>query len=142
MGSVSFPRQHHRVYTMVMALVLGDLHIPHRMPDIPPKFKKLLVSMASWSDWCLSPAVHCCSTLTSPSPSLHGPSYQYDGREKFVHVICVGNCCTKEMYEFLRGLGKEIHIVRGDFDEVRQEHAQRPVVDASSREAKRSGLLL
>lgn len=27
---------------MVLVLVLGDLHIPHRIHDLPPKFKKLL----------------------------------------------------------------------------------------------------
>eukprot|EP00245_Coleochaete_scutata_P006274 TRINITY_DN2055_c0_g2_i1.p1 TRINITY_DN2055_c0_g2~~TRINITY_DN2055_c0_g2_i1.p1 ORF type:complete len:191 (-),score=47.06 TRINITY_DN2055_c0_g2_i1:382-954(-) len=28
---------------MVLALALGDLHIPHRAPDLPPKFKSMLV---------------------------------------------------------------------------------------------------
>ncbi|KAI9345141.1 Metallo-dependent phosphatase-like protein [Zopfochytrium polystomum] len=28
---------------MVLLLILGDLHIPHRAIDLPPKFKKLLV---------------------------------------------------------------------------------------------------
>ena len=27
---------------MVLVLCLGDLHIPHRVPDLPPKFKELL----------------------------------------------------------------------------------------------------
>ena len=28
---------------MVLVLVIGDLHIPHRIHDLPAKFKKLLV---------------------------------------------------------------------------------------------------
>ena len=28
---------------MVLVLVIGDLYIPHRTPDLPAKFKKLLV---------------------------------------------------------------------------------------------------
>jgi len=31
------------VGNMVLILVVGDLHIPHRSHDLPPKFKKLLV---------------------------------------------------------------------------------------------------
>lgn len=29
---------------MVLVLVIGDLHIPYRVHDLPAKFKKLLVS--------------------------------------------------------------------------------------------------
>jgi vacuolar protein sorting-associated protein 29 len=29
---------------MVLVLVIGDLHIPYRIHDLPAKFKKLLVS--------------------------------------------------------------------------------------------------
>jgi vacuolar protein sorting-associated protein 29 len=28
---------------MVLVLALGDLHIPHRAPDLPAKFKSMLV---------------------------------------------------------------------------------------------------
>ncbi|PPD66529.1 hypothetical protein GOBAR_DD36593 [Gossypium barbadense] len=28
---------------MVLVLALGDLHIPHRAADLPPKFKSMLV---------------------------------------------------------------------------------------------------
>jgi len=31
---------------MVLVLVIGDLHIPYRIHDLPAKFKKLLVSGA------------------------------------------------------------------------------------------------
>jgi hypothetical protein len=29
---------------MVLVLIIGDLHIPDRVSDLPPKFKRLLVS--------------------------------------------------------------------------------------------------
>lgn len=32
-----------RLREMVLVLALGDLHIPHRAPDLPPKFKSMLV---------------------------------------------------------------------------------------------------
>ena len=28
---------------MVLVLALGDLHVPHRAPDLPAKFKSMLV---------------------------------------------------------------------------------------------------
>ncbi|KAL9294211.1 putative phosphodiesterase metallo-dependent phosphatase [Arabidopsis thaliana] len=28
---------------MVLVLALGDLHVPHRAADLPPKFKSMLV---------------------------------------------------------------------------------------------------
>lgn len=38
---------------------------------------------------------------------------------KIQHVLCTGNLCTKEMYEFLKSIANDVHVVRGDFDEVR-----------------------
>lgn len=37
---------------------------------------------------------------------------------KIQHVLCTGNLCTKEMYEFLKSIANDVHVVRGDFDEV------------------------
>jgi hypothetical protein len=34
---------------MVLVLVIGDMHIPHRATTVPPEFKKLLVSGKSGS---------------------------------------------------------------------------------------------
>jgi hypothetical protein len=36
-------RQLHQEFTMVLVLIIGDLHIPMRCHDLPAKFKKLLV---------------------------------------------------------------------------------------------------
>ncbi|XP_042210613.1 vacuolar protein sorting-associated protein 29-like [Homarus americanus] len=66
----------------MLVLVLGDLHIPHRVGSLPAKFKKLLVP----------------------------------GRIQ--HILCTGNLCTKESYDYLKTLAADVHVVRGDFDET------------------------
>ena len=68
---------------MVLVLCIGDLHIPHRVADLPAKFKSLLVPgkiqhVLCTGDLCvreahdylraLAPDVHVCLLYTSPSP--------------------------------------------------------------------------
>ncbi|WFD34552.1 Vacuolar protein sorting-associated protein 29 [Malassezia cuniculi] len=36
---------------------------------------------------------------------------------KIQQVICTGNVCDKETYDYLRSLANEVHIVRGDYDD-------------------------
>ncbi|XP_033627753.1 vacuolar protein sorting-associated protein 29 isoform X2 [Asterias rubens] len=36
---------------------------------------------------------------------------------KIQHILCTGNLCTKESYDYLKTLASDVHIVRGDFDE-------------------------
>lgn len=67
---------------MVLVLVIGDLHIPHRVHDLPAKFKKLLVP------------------------------------GKIQQILCTGNVCDKETYEYLRTISPDVNIVKGDYDEV------------------------
>ena len=67
---------------MVLVLVIGDLHIPHRTHDLPSKFKKLLVP------------------------------------GKIQQILCTGNVCDKETYEWIRTIAPEVHVVKGDYDEV------------------------
>ncbi|GAB6028595.1 Vacuolar protein sorting-associated protein 29 [Chamberlinius hualienensis] len=33
------------------------------------------------------------------------------------HILCTGNMCTKESFEYLRTLASDVHVVKGDFDE-------------------------
>lgn len=66
---------------MVLVLVIGDLHIPHRIHDLPSKFKKLLVP------------------------------------GKIQQILCTGNICDKETYDYLRTIAPDIHVVKGDYDE-------------------------
>jgi len=37
---------------------------------------------------------------------------------KIQHILCTGNLCTKESVDYLKTLASDVHIVRGDFDEV------------------------
>ncbi|WFD05511.1 Vacuolar protein sorting-associated protein 29 [Malassezia vespertilionis] len=37
---------------------------------------------------------------------------------KIEQVICTGNICDKPTFDFLRALSSELHVVRGDYDEV------------------------
>lgn len=74
---------------MVLVLVIGDLHIPHRTYDLPSKFKKLLVP------------------------------------GKIQQILCTGNVCDKETYEWFRTISPDVHVVKGDYDEVRAESCPR-----------------
>lgn len=75
---------------MVLVLVIGDLHIPHRIHDLPSKFKKLLVP------------------------------------GKIQQILCTGNVCDRETYEYLRTVAADVHVVRGDYDEVRYLYILEP----------------
>ncbi|KAJ6565718.1 Metallo-dependent phosphatase-like protein [Mycena sp. CBHHK59/15] len=66
---------------MVLVLIIGDLHIPHRTHDLPSKFKKLLVP------------------------------------GKIQQILCTGNVCDKETYEYLRTISPDVNVVKGDYDE-------------------------
>jgi len=33
------------------------------------------------------------------------------------HILCTGNLCTKESFDYLKTLAADVHVVRGDFDE-------------------------
>lgn len=37
---------------------------------------------------------------------------------KIQHILCTGNLCTKESFDYLKTLASDVHVVRGDFDEV------------------------
>ncbi|KIY51035.1 Metallo-dependent phosphatase [Fistulina hepatica ATCC 64428] len=67
---------------MVLVLIIGDLHIPHRVHDLPMKFKKLLVP------------------------------------GKIQQILCTGNVCDKETYDYLRTISPDVHVARGDYDET------------------------
>ena len=41
---------------------------------------------------------------------------------KIQHILCTGNLCTKETYDYLKTLAADVHVVRGDFDEVLKIH--------------------
>lgn len=41
---------------------------------------------------------------------------------KIQHILCTGNLCTKETFDYLRSVANDVHIVRGDFDEVGHQY--------------------
>ncbi|XP_063000261.1 vacuolar protein sorting-associated protein 29-like, partial [Elgaria multicarinata webbii] len=53
---------------------------------------------------------HRCNSLPAKFKKLLVPG-------KIQHILCTGNLCTKESYEYLRTLAGDVHVVRGDFDE-------------------------
>lgn len=34
------------------------------------------------------------------------------------HILVTGNLCTKESYDYLKSLAGDVHVVKGDFDDV------------------------
>ncbi|KAK9918160.1 hypothetical protein WJX75_001805 [Coccomyxa subellipsoidea] len=84
---------------MVLVLCIGDLHIPHRATDIPPKFKTLLVP------------------------------------GKIHHILCPGNLCTREVYDYLKTVCTDIHITRGNFDEAAAKYPEDEVSPWGNNEA-------
>uniref|UniRef100_A0A8D0CE32 Vacuolar protein sorting-associated protein 29 n=1 Tax=Salvator merianae TaxID=96440 RepID=A0A8D0CE32_SALMN len=53
---------------------------------------------------------HRCNGLPAKFKKLLVPG-------KIQHILCTGNLCTKESYDYLRTLAGDVHVVRGDFDE-------------------------
>ena len=80
-----------------LVLLIGDMHVPHRANSIPPKFKKLLVRATI--------VIILIMTMR-----------QVPG--KIQHIICTGNLTSKDMHEYLKTLASDVHVVKGDFDEV------------------------
>lgn len=55
---------------------------------------------------------HRCSSLPAKFKKLLVPG-------RIHHILCTGNLCTKESFDYLKTLANDVHIVRGDFDEVK-----------------------
>jgi vacuolar protein sorting-associated protein 29 len=36
---------------------------------------------------------------------------------KIQHILCTGNLCNKDSFDYLKTLASDVHIVRGDFDD-------------------------
>ncbi|XP_065324061.1 vacuolar protein sorting-associated protein 29-like [Gordionus sp. m RMFG-2023] len=36
---------------------------------------------------------------------------------KIQHILCTGNLCTQDTFNYLKTLANDVHVVRGDFDE-------------------------
>ncbi|GER34416.1 vacuolar protein sorting-associated protein [Striga asiatica] len=79
---------------MVLVLALGDLHIPHRAPDLPAKFKSMLVPGKIQH-------IICPGNLCT----------------KFFHLEFCSYQCYMEVYDYLRTVCPDLHITRGEYDE-------------------------
>jgi len=61
---------------MVLVLALGDLHIPHRAPDLPAKFKSMLVPgkiqhIICTGNLCIKVTLTFLAAPTRPGPAGH-----------------------------------------------------------------------
>uniref|UniRef100_A0A8C8AMX3 Vacuolar protein sorting-associated protein 29 n=1 Tax=Otus sunia TaxID=257818 RepID=A0A8C8AMX3_9STRI len=54
---------------------------------------------------------HRCSGLPVEFKKLLVPG-------KIHHILCTGNLCTKESYDYLRTLAGDVHVVRGDSESL------------------------
>ena len=50
-----------------------------------------------------------------------GRRYNADNKVpgKIGQIICTGNVSDKETYDYLRTIAPDVHVVRGEFDQVR-----------------------
>jgi vacuolar protein sorting-associated protein 29 len=39
------------------------------------------------------------------------------------HILCTGNLSNKETFDYLKTLANDVHVVRGDFDDVMINHS-------------------
>ncbi|XP_035196860.1 vacuolar protein sorting-associated protein 29-like [Oxyura jamaicensis] len=54
---------------------------------------------------------HRCSGLPVKFKNLLVPG-------KIQHILCTGNLCTQESYDYLRTLAGDVHVVRGDSESL------------------------
>uniref|UniRef100_A0A9J2PCB6 Vacuolar protein sorting-associated protein 29 n=1 Tax=Ascaris lumbricoides TaxID=6252 RepID=A0A9J2PCB6_ASCLU len=64
---------------------------------------------------------HRCHNVSAKFRKLLVPN-------KMQHVICTGNLCTKETLDYLRSLASDVHVVRGDFDDVSANYPDTKVI--------------
>lgn len=119
---------------MVLVLIIGDVHIPHRANVLPAKFKKLLVR--SRFVVCAR-ATHACCASQVPG--------------KISHIISTGNLCCKvrrrvstmiffsrffvqrkrgaqEVFDYLKTIANDVHVVKGEFDDATLNYPENKVV--------------
>ncbi|KAF5933569.1 hypothetical protein HYC85_029740 [Camellia sinensis] len=119
---------------MVLVLAIGDLHIPHRAPDLPPKFKSMLVPgkiqhIICTGNLCIK-EVH--DYLKSLRPGLHITRGEYDEDARYPETK------TLTIGQFKLGLchGHQYMPIRSHFQECQtllcESHAPVPWGDLDS----------
>lgn len=105
---------------MVLVLCIGDLHLPHRAADLPPKFKSLLVP--GKISHVLCPGNLCtdvrrngtCSPLQHRIQHCAAPMCSRGaGHADFPHPIQP----SQAAYDYLRSVCSDVTVTQGDFDE-------------------------
>lgn len=38
--------------------------------------------------------------------------------DKIQYALCTGNLCNRETFDYLKTISSDVHVVRGEFDEV------------------------
>lgn len=96
-----------------LILVIGDLHIPDRALDIPPKVNSVCTrgSFARTRMHAREPWGFNSLRLTT---SLQFKKLLAPG--KIAQTLCLGNLTDKPTYEYLRSVSPDLKIVKGRFD--------------------------
>ncbi|MBA0805697.1 hypothetical protein Gohar_005189 [Gossypium harknessii] len=96
---------------MVLVLAIGDLHIPHRAPDLPPKFKSMLVPGKIQHIICTG---NLCIKI-GYNVSLVFPFLQVP--QTASKVILLHGFYDQEVHDYFKTLCPDLHITRGEYDE-------------------------
>ena len=104
----------------MLVLVLGDLHIPHRSAALPNKFKKLLVPGRIQHILCTGNGLILFERFLFWR-------FIFPWICLLTHFLS-GNLCTKESFDYLKTLAADVHVVRGDFDDILSGWPEQKVV--------------
>lgn len=64
---------------------------------------------------------HRCHNLPNKFKKLLTPG-------RIHHILCTGNLCTRESFDYLKTLASDVHVVKGDFDEQGLNYPEQKVV--------------
>ncbi|KAG8907340.1 Vacuolar protein sorting-associated protein 29 [Tulasnella sp. 403] len=100
---------------------LNEEHV--RELDVPIDLAKV-----TWLDFCDEDGILALMTDSGPQHSeqrIHLLTHDLPAKfkkllvpGKIQQVLCTGNVCDKETYEYLRTISADVHVVRGDYDET------------------------
>ena len=126
---------------MVLVLCIGDLHIPHRATDLPPKFKALVVPGKISHILCPG---NLCTEVRPPRAAKHGRragklaggragagagstvwvAANLPCRAPLTAGLALSNtpvahlfACLQGVYDYLRSVCSDVTVTQGDFDE-------------------------
>ena len=107
---------------MVLVLCIGDLHVPHRAPDLPAKFRALLVPGKIQKALCPG---NLCNEASAGEGGGKGGREGGGGRGRGA-LRPAARASThpqrsppfdQATYEYLRSICSEVVVTQGEFDE-------------------------